>query len=155
MMSARPVAFIRITTIYHCHTPARWDHSRRMDMASTIWQEMSGSGAGIVLEAVITALAREVIRMDLLRTPTACCGAAVGTASPSARAVLVAPAARLTLAAPVSASVACVREVSQSGERSDKQARSGSAPVRREERAKTAKRSMQKVKMKVFIVPDI
>ena len=95
---------------------------------------MSGNGAGIGMVAAITAVARKATRVGLLRARPVCFGAAVGTAARATLAVLIATATRLATATALSASVACVREVSQAGERSDKQARCGAAPVRREAR---------------------
>ena len=106
-----------------------------MDMASTIWREMYGNGAGTGMVAAITAVARQATRGGLLQALTVCCGAAAGTTAPTTCGALIATTARLAAAATITVSVACVLEVSQAGERSDKQARSGAAPVRREVRA--------------------
>ena len=92
---------------------------------------MYGNGAGIVMIAVIIAVVRRATRVGLLQAPTACCGAAAGTLSPTARGALIATASRRTIATSVSASVACAVEVRKKAERSDKQGRGGAAPVRR------------------------
>ena len=94
---------------------------------------MYGNGAGIGMIASITGAVREAIRVVLLWAPPVCC-AVVPAASLTTHVVLIATATRLASA--LTASGACVLEVSQVGERSDKQARSGAAPVRREARAK-------------------
>ncbi len=92
--------------------------------------------------------------MGLLRARPVCCAVVAGATGRPCHAVLIAACSILSAGTKITASVACVREVSQAGERSDKQARSGAAPVRREARAKITKRSTQKMEMKFFIVPD-
>jgi len=104
-------------------------------MAFTIWRAMYLSGAGIGMIAVITAAVRGVTRVGLLQALPVWCGTAAGPTAPAPRGALLAPTPRLTSATTFAASGACVLEVSQAGERSDKQARSGAAPVRREVRA--------------------
>ena len=110
-----------------------------MGMDSMIWLEMYMNGAGIGLIAVITAALLAVTRVGLLRPPPACCGAAAGIAAPASRGALFASSSRLASAAAWMASVACAVEVRKKGERSDKQARGGAAPVRREVRVNNRK----------------
>jgi len=108
---------------------------------------MYGNGAGIGMETVITSAVRGVTRVGLLQALTVCCGAAAGTTAPTTCGALIATTARLAAAATITVSVACVLEVSQAGERGDKQARSGAAPVRsraREEIPRSGRRKKWK-----------
>jgi hypothetical protein len=103
-------------------------HLHRMGMDSMIWQAMYMIGAMISGTAVITVTVREATRVGLILAAPVCCGVVALATTRKVRGALIATATRLTAATAATlagAFVACVLEVSGSGERSDKQARSG------------------------------